>query len=275
MNKALAMLVCASALVPAGARAAELVLEGLVARVTVLPEARSDFAVEVRPGSGSLPSVTISREGGRTLLTSGVEVGACTRVDGRMRVGLRDGSQAEMSEAPDVIIHAPRAFSLSGDNSGLIGQIGPAEDLDISQSGCAFWDVANVAGTLRAEMSGGARLTAGTSRSALLGASGGAAITTGAVADLVAEASGGGAIRVASVSGAAEATASGGGRIEIESGQGSTLRAHASGGGRIVHRGEVAALHATASAGGQIEVFQVENVVSRFVSAGGQVVVGN
>jgi hypothetical protein len=275
VNKTLAMIIGACTLVPGGAWAAELVLDGLVARVTVIPEVRSDFAVEVRAGSGGLPDVSVSEEGGRALLTSGVEVGACVGSGDRMQVGLRDGTRAEMSDAPEVIIHAPLTFSVSGANSGLIGQIGPAEDLAITQSGCVFWDVADVAGRLRVNLSAGARLTAGASDSTLLGASAGAAISTGAVSDLVAEASAGGMIRVASASGSAEANAASGGSIEIKGGETTTLRAEASSGARIVHRGKVESLWADASVGGEVEVSEVENVVSRSVSIGGRVVVGD
>lgn len=275
MSKALALFVCACAVPSAGAQAAELVLDGLVAWVTVVPEARSDFAVEVRPGSGSLPPVTVTQDGGRAVLTSGVEVGACAQAHGSLQVGLRGGGRAEMSEAPRVIVHAPRTLSVSGTNSGVIGAIGPTADLYIRQVGCAFWDVADVAGMLQAEMSGGATLTAGAVGAALLQASAGGAVTTGPVADLVAEASSGGSVRVASAVGAVEASASAGGWIEIQGGQATTLRANASGGGSIEHDGRIAALSASASSGGRVEVTQTDNVVSRSVSGGGQVIVGN
>jgi len=275
LSKALALFICACAVPSTGAQAAELVLDGLVAWVTVVPEARSDFAVEVQPGRGSLPPVTVTQDGGRAVLTNGVEVGACAQANGSLQVGLRGGGRAEMREAPRVIVHAPRTLRVSGTNSGLIGTIGPSADLDIRQVGCAFWDVADVAGMLQVEMSGGASLTAGAVGAALLRASAGGAITTGPVADLVAEASSGGSVRVASALGAVEASASAGGWIEIEGGQATTLRANASGGGRIEHDGRIAALSASASSGGRVEVSQTDDVISRSVSGGGQVIVGN
>jgi hypothetical protein len=275
MRKRLVLLISLFSLPPAAAGAAELVLDGLVARVTVMPEARSDFDVEVRPGTAHLPPVTVTREGGRAVVTGGVEVGACAEVGGRMRVGLRGGGEAELAEAPEVIVRAPRTFSVSGSDSGLIGEIGQTDELDIRQGGCGIWDVADVEGTLRAQFSGGARLTGDAAGAAQLGASGGGLVTIEAVADLVAEASGGGVIRVGTVRGDVEAIASGGGRIEIAGGEATTLRAEASGGGRVVHGGTVGALSATATGGGQIEVAEVESVISRSASGGGQVVVGD
>lgn len=256
------------------APAAELVLDGLVARITILPEPRSDIYVVVRPGGSGLPSVSVTQEGERTIVTSGVEVGACAQSGATMRVGLRDGRQVEMGEAPEIIVRAPRSFRVEGADSALIGRIERSEDLHIRQAGCAFWDIGEVV-TLQADMSGGAHLTASGAATANLAAAAGAAVTIGPVANLVAEASAGGMIGVAAVNGAVEASASGGGRIEIGSGRATTFRAVASSGGRILHRGEIVNLHATAVAGGQIEVSQAESILSRSVSAGGQVIVGD
>jgi hypothetical protein len=275
MNKLLAMMICAGAAFPSGARAAELVLDALVARITIVPEVRADFAVEVQAGSERLPPVTVTQEGGRASLTNGVEVGACVGSGDHMRVGLRGGSQVEMSEAPEITIRAPRAFSVSGTESGLVGRIGPADDLRMTQSGCSRWDVAAVTDALHADFSAGARLAAEAGDTMVLRASAGAVIAAGAAHDLMAEASAGAEIHIESVSGSAEATVASGGRIEIEGGETAILRADASTGGQISHGGSVGALHATATIGAQIVVSEAESVASRSVSIGGQISVGD
>ena len=275
MRASFAVLACASVLNTFAAEAKELLLDNLMASIVIIPERRSDFSFEMHPGRRNAPEVKVIRTGNRVVLTSDTEVTSCSEVNGDMFVGLSDGRSLEMVDAPLVTVRAPQTFYLRGRHSAVVGQIGRTENLDIRQGGCAIWDIDDVEGTLRADMSGGARATIGTARDARLTASGGGAVATEGVENLVAEASGGGRIRVSSVSSQARAEASGGGRIEVEGGHGQTLRANASGGGWIAYDGEVASLSASASGGGQVAVAAAQEVVSRSESGGGRVIVAD
>jgi hypothetical protein len=271
----LAFTACLSALGTANVRAAELLLDGLVAHVEIIPEARSDFEVEVQRGDRNAPGVKINRDSGAKLtVTSGVQVGACASVDEHMRVGLRDGRVIDMADAAHVTIRAPETLTLRSFHSGLIGRMGPAANLDLTQGGCATWDVGRVEESLVADVSGGARVTTAEAGSAELEASFGAVLTTGDVGDLTADASGGGVIRVASAT-SVRASASGGGRVEIEGGDGGALRAEASGGGRVLHRGHLATLRAKATGGGRIDVAGAEQIITHATSGGGQIQVSD
>ena len=289
-----ALLIGASAAALAGcAQAQDILLDGVVARVVVVLEARADVSIDVRPGDAALP-VRVRREGGRTVLEGGLEVDRC-RGDGPGRtVRIRGGRELPIRAAPLVTIRAPRSLSISTRKGAVQGEVGPTQNLAVSSGGCSTWRVADVAGNLQLQQGGGARAVAGRARVARLNASGGGSIQAGPVGELQAGASGGGDLRVVSVAGPLTADASGGGVIRIENvsgpitaeasggggvgvagGRSGALQARASGGGWVRHGGTAGGLSARASGGGSIRVAAVNGPIhQRAASGGGTVRIG-
>jgi hypothetical protein len=291
--RAALLVATAVAAVAGAAQAQDVVLDGVVARVVVIPENRADVAVDVQPGGAALP-VRVRREGARTVLEGGLEVNRC-RGDGPGRtVRTRDGRQFSMSSAPLVTVRTPRNVSIETRRGAVQGEVGPMQNLSVSSGGCSTWRVADVAGNLQLRQGGGASAVAGRARTARLQASGGGSIQAGAVGELQAGASGGGSLRVVSVAGPLTADASGGGVIRIDTvsgpitaeasggggvgvggGRSGALQAHASGGGWVRHGGTAAGLSARASGGGSVRVAAVNGPVQqRATSGGGTVRIG-
>jgi hypothetical protein len=286
--------VAAAAASAGAAGAQEVRMDGVVARVVVIPENRANLEVNVQPGAAGLPTVQVRREGQRIVLEGGQDVNRCNTNNGVTTVRTRGGQGIALSEAPLVTIRAPRSVSISTRRGAVQGQVGPAQNLSLSSGGCSNWRLADVAGDLQLSLSGGARATGGRAGGARLKASGGGSIEIGAVraleADasgggrlqvagvngpLNADASGGGVIRVAAVSGPITADASGGGGLDIAGGRSGLLQARASGGGWVDHDGVAAGLSASASGGGRIKVAAVNGPIrQQSQSGGGRVIVG-
>ena len=259
--------------VAGGAQAAELRLDGVVARVNIVPQARSDISVQVQPGRGGLP-VQVQRTGAGVTVRGGYTANNCRGDGENMRVRVRGQGEFHISDAPLITAYVPRSVAVTKRGGAVSGSIGPTQDLSISAGGCSRFVIGDVAGSLVAEQSGGAALQGGSARTAELEASGGGAISLRSVGRLDVEASGGGAVNVASVSGPVDAEGSGGGVVRIRAGRATPLRAEASGGGVVDFDGVAANLDAEASGGGVVRVASATGNVSRSASGGGHVSVG-
>jgi hypothetical protein len=290
-----ALMIGAGAAVLAGAaRAQEVQMDGVVARVVVIPESRANLEVTVQPGGAGFEPVRVRREGQRVVLEGGLDVNQCKTNNGGTTLRTRGGRRLQLSAAPLVTIRSPRSLAISTRRGAVEGQVGPMQNLSLSSGGCSRWRLADVSGQLQLTQSGGSRTVAGQARSARLQASGGGSIETGPVGSLDAgasgggrlqvgtvggplnaDASGGGVIRVASVSGAVTAEASGGGGVSIAGGRSGMLKASASGGGWVDHDGAASGLSARASGGGRVQVASLDGPVrERSESGGGRVIVG-
>ena len=258
-----------------GAQAADLLLQGVVGRVEVINEARSDIAVDVRPGSAAVPVPRVTRSGNRVVIDGGVDPRQCNNNRGVTTVTLRGGGEFNLDQAPVITVRAPRSLSIVSRNGAVQGRVGSAQDLALSSGGCSNWTVGDVAGTLRLDQSGGAQARAGGARIANLEASGGGFIRTGAVASLNADASGGGRIDVAQADGPTSLGASGGAHVTVGRGRTGLLRANASGAGHINYGGSAQSLDASASGAAHVRVAQVTGqVVRRHASGMGSVSIG-
>ena len=256
-----------------GAQAAELTLDGVVARVNIVPQARSDIQVQVQPGRAGLP-VTVQRTGQGVTVRGGYTANNCRSDGADMRVRVRGHGEYRIADAPTITAYVPRSVAVSKRGGAVLGSIGPTQDLTFEAGGCSRFTIADVAGTLELEQSGGASVQAGSARIANLEASGGGAISLRSAGRLDVEASGGGAVNVASVSGPVDAEGSGGGVVRIRAGRASPLKAEASGGGVVDFDGVAANLDAEASGGGVVRVAQATGSISRSSSGGGHVSVG-
>ena len=266
----------AAAALTAGAAQAEVIMNGVVARVVVIPENRADYAVQVQPGRGSVPAPRVRREGQRLVVDGGLRVRQCNSNGGSVQVRIADVGRIDMAEAPLITVRAPRNVSLqTGGNGALSGQIGPTQNLSLSSGGCSNWKVGDVAGTLNITQSGGSSATVGQARVARVNASGGGTVSLTRVGDLQADSSGGGVVRVGTVAGPMRAEASGGGGVRVAGGQTGVLRASASGGGWVDYDGSARELDANASGGGRVKVARVTGAVRRSASGGGSIRVGN
>jgi hypothetical protein len=264
----------ALALAMAGqAAAAELVFDETVARVVVIPEARADIQVEVRPGRNGAPALRVVRIGDRVSVSGGSRVRQCNFDGDSGWIKLKGGPRIDMDDAAYVTVRAPRDVRISG-GGAILGSIGRSQTLRLDQSGCANWTAADVSGDLHAALSNGASLKAGAARTAHLTATNGGAVRVVRAERLEATAVGGGVVK-ANTAGVVVATATGGGMVSIEGGASRSLAGTAAGGGHIRHNGRVGELDADASGGAVIRVAQAGRVLSRSARGGSSVVVND
>jgi hypothetical protein len=259
------------------AAAAELVLDQAVARVVVIPEARSDIQVEVAQGRNGAPPVRVSRSGDSVTVSGGSRVRMCNfdTEDGGWIMLSKSGPRVDMEDFASVTVRAPRDVRISGGGGAILGSIGRSQTLTMEQSGCAHWTAGDVAGPLQAEMSTGANLRAGTVPTARLNATSGGAVRVVRADRLDATATAGGVIKANAAPGVVVATATGGGVVTIDGGSTRSLTGTATGGAHIRHKGRVGELEASASGGAVIKVEHAGRVLSRYAHGGSSVVIND
>ncbi|HEX8231795.1 MAG TPA: hypothetical protein VF559_00415 [Caulobacteraceae bacterium] len=265
-------LALAAAAAPLTASAAELVVDGAMARIAVVPEARSDLRVEVTPGSNPMLAVQVRKVGDRVLLHSDLVVRSCTGdsdKDGRwrdMRVRFRNGAQADMAEAPVITVHAPRDLNISG-HGPVSGVVGAARNLSLRYDGCGNWRLDDIAGRLDAQASRGASVRAANVGTGVFRTDSGGAVSAESVADLDLDARNGGAISVARASGRARLNAQAGGAISVSGGRTRDLQVVAESGAAVSYGGRAGAVNASAHGGAVVSIAQADGPVTR--SSGG------
>src|SRR4051812_2228255 len=146
MRLQIALLAAAAALSAGAAQAASVDIRDAVARVTVIPEDRRDIKVEIVRANPKLP-LEIRTEGGQTIVDGGLRrrIRNCGGTGERSHISVRDVGDIGWDERPQLVIRTPRAVELSS-NGAVSGDIGRSASLQIENSGCGSWTVADVTG---------------------------------------------------------------------------------------------------------------------------------
>jgi len=276
MRRSMAILAAAT-LFASGAQAATVEIRDAVARVTVVPQDRSDIKVEIVRGHPQLP-LSVSVAGDRTVIDGDLRrrIRDCDGMGGgKPRIKVRGVGKVDYDDLPQVVIYTPKAVALES-NGAVSGVIGRSASLELHNSGCASWTIADVAGEAELHQSGAGAVKMGAAGTLDLQLSGAASIHAVSVRDgLDAHLSGAGGLTVDSVSGPMEARVSGVGQIHVAGGRASRIRASVSGIGQVEFGGAAGDLDASISGLGQIRVKEVTGSVSKSVTGGGQIKIGN
>ena len=246
-----------------------------VARVTVIPEDRGDVKVEFVTTNAALP-LKVSTSGALTTIDGGLghRIQSCHGREQQPRTRVRGVGAVDYKDMPQVVIRTPRAVVVEA-GGAVFGAIGRSASLDLRDSGCSAWTVADVAGdaTLRESGAGDVRMgSAGRMTVHLSGA--GAVRATQVRQGLDAILSGAGGMTVGDLSGALQAHVSGVGKITVLGGHAGAVRASVSGLGSIAFGGQAESLDASISGIGDIRVKQVTGQVIKSISGGGHVTIG-
>jgi hypothetical protein len=257
------------------AHAATVELKNLYASVEIVPEDRSDVAVDMRAADGKLrlPSVT--------------RVGDTVIVDGGLRplLGCNGGGDPEhganapghgwlgRGSAINLTVHTPRDVRVKA-NGSIIGTVRAAGQVDLTTNGCSHWRIADVAGALSIHQDGAAHIEAGSAGSAHLDLSGFSNVDLAAARALNVDMSGAGKVSLGRISGPVDASLSGVGSVKIASGHAQRVKAEVSGLGGFSLRGSAAELDADVSGIGSVHVDHVDGAVHKSVSGIGHVSVG-
>ncbi|MBS0386634.1 MAG: DUF2807 domain-containing protein [Proteobacteria bacterium] len=229
----------------------ELRFKYIAAHVTVTPEDRQDFAIEItNPGHAPMP--TIERDGENVV------------VDGHLanRVDCDDGGGADLrgygrvaqADLPQIVVHAPRTLHVEYDGAGL-AEIGPSQELHLEVSGCGGATAADVAGELEVEVRGSGRVQAGAAHSLDAQVFGSGGLNTGAIADgAAANVFGSGSMTLASVTGSLKANSHGSGGVNVSGGSITNAEFDLFGSGDIVVAAPVQRLKASIHGSGDVTV---------------------
>jgi hypothetical protein len=268
----------------------EVEIRHAVARVAVIVEDRTDVAVEVEQGTSGLPAIRVSRDGNQVSIDGGLRRrGFLNRSDGirNCRSGAEDGQpgagasvevrdigRVNLSDAPLIVIRTPRSVSI--DASGAVfGSVGRgAASVDLGNSGCGNWNVANTEGPVSLSISGTGNIRAGTSNALEVSLSGAGSVTAGATRALGVSVSGVGDVIIARVDGPAEISVSGAGDVAVRAGTVPNLSVSVSGVGDVDFDGVATDVDASVSGAGDVNIARATGSVERSVSGVGDIRIG-
>ncbi|WP_395674283.1 GIN domain-containing protein [Phenylobacterium sp.] len=276
MRLAVSALIGTCALAAGGvAQAAEVKIRDAAARVTVIPESRSDILVEVVRANPDLP-IRIRQERNVTLVDGrlGARIGGCRGEGGSARVHVRGHGQVPVAQLPQVVIRTPMDVKVEA-SGAVFGVVGRAASVDLAHGGCGDWTLANVRGDLKLNQAGSGDTLAGSAGSARIRLAGAGDVSLRAVASgLKLDLAGSGDIVAASASGPVDISLAGSGEVRIAGGRATALSASVAGSGDVVYEGEADSLRARVAGSGDIRVRRVRGEVARSVIGSGQVSVG-
>jgi len=276
MRLAIAIAAAAVTLGVAGAAAAgpSVEIRDAVARITVIPEDRPDVKVEFLTVNPSLP-IEVRTSGGETVVDGGLRhrIRGCHSRGDSPTASVRGVGTIEFKDMPQVVIHAPKAVVVEA-GGAVVGTIGRAASLELENSGCSNWTVADVSGDVTLRDSGVGTVRMGQAGRLNVHLSGSGNIRATKVGGLDASVSGAGGITVNELTGPMEAQVSGVGHIKVLGGNAGAVRASISGVGGVDFDGRAASLDAQISGIGGIRVKEVTGPVTKSVSGGGHISIG-
>jgi hypothetical protein len=277
MRLAIAIAAAATALASAGAAAAAPAVEirDAIARVTVIPEDRADVKVEMLTRNAALP-LEVRTEGSTTVISGNLahRIYDCRTRGDHPTASVRGLGKVTYENMPQVVIHTPKAVIVEA-GGAVYGSVGRAASLDLENSGCSAWTLADIAGDASLRESGAGSVKMGSAGRLELRLSGAGSVHATQVRQgLDATLSGAGGVNIDDLSGAMLAHVSGVGHIKVAQGHAGAVHASVSGVGSVDFGGDAQSLDASISGFGGIRVKAVSGPVTKSISGGGHVTVG-
>ena len=277
MRTSIALVAALAASATAGAaNAASVEIRDAVARVTVIPEDRNDVKIEFLTHNPDLP-LKVRTVGSETIIDGDLDrrITNCHRKQDSYAAHVRGVGRVAYADVPQVVIRTPKAVEVSS-NGVVFGTVGRSTSLDLKNSGCSTWTVADVAGDARVQDSGAGSVKMGMAGRLDLRLSGAGDIhATRIRQSLEASLSGVGSVSIDSLGGSMDAKVSGVGKIRVADGHAGSVRASVSGMGSVEFGGAAESLDASISGLGNIRVKHVDGSVSKSVTGGGHVTIAD
>jgi hypothetical protein len=268
----------AAALGFAGAAAADpsVKIKDAVARVVVIPEARSDVKVEFLTTNRSLP-LEIRQHGSETVVDGRLKMGrinGCNSVMGRTVVHVRGVGDVKWDDIPQIVVRTPMDAEVSA-GGAVFGSVGRTDALELNNAGCGDWTVANVRGKLELSQAGSGDAKAGSAGSAEINIAGSGDVRTQEIGgDLEVNIAGSGGVTTASVAGKLDANIAGSGDVTVSGGHARSVEADIMGSGDVVFDGVAEKLDVHVAGSGDVRVAKVLGPVSKSVAGSGDVIIG-
>jgi len=263
------------AMAAGGAQAASVEVKDAVARVVVIPEARSDIKVEFLTSNPSLP-LKVRTLGDRVIVDGDLDrrIRSCHSNGTNIRVRVSGVGDVAYEDMPQIVIRTPKDVNF-GAGGAVFGSIGKSTSLDLSNAGCGDWTVANVAGKMKINQAGSGNTVTGSSGEAILRIAGSGDVRTGEVAGaMTADVAGSGDINTLSISGPLNIKMAGSGDVRIAGGHATEMSVSIAGSGDVSLDGVADSLRARIAGSGDVHVKQVNGPISKAVVGSGGVSIG-
>lgn len=275
----------------AQAKGPEIEIKDAVARVIVIPEDRTDVAVEVVKGSNAeLPAITIERTpSGKVKLNGNLRRrirGCDSRGDAATPAGgspldslagvtvrVREIGEVSMSTTPIITIRAPKDVRIEA-GGAVFGWIGRANSVELGNAGCGDWTVADATGAVELSQAGSGDTRAGKSSSLSVSVAGSGDVQAGPTGNLETSIAGSGDVTVASVRGKVEVSIAGSGSVTVNGGAVTTVEASIAGSGDVDIKAAVQSVDASIMGSGDVNVRSVSGAVEKSVMGSGSINVG-
>lgn len=271
----------------------EVEIRHAVARVAVVIEDRNDIAVEIEQGSSGLPGVQVTRHGANVRIDGGLggRRGLFGRGDGLRNcrsgpdnartpgegasVEVRSLGRINLADAPLIVIRTPRTVDV--DASGAVfGSVGRgASSVELGNSGCGDWNVANTDGRVSLSVAGSGDISAGTSSALEVSIAGAGSVTAGATRGLDISVSGAGDVIVTRVDGPTDISLAGAGDVAIRGGTAPTLRIDIAGVGDVDFDGVAGDVDVSLAGAGDVNIARATGSISRSVAGVGDIRIGS
>lgn len=277
MNVRLGVAVGAMAVAISGvAAAADVEIRNAAARVTVIPEARSDIAVSIYRTHPRLP-LRVYHEGDTVRIDGGLGIRSpnCRSIFGRKGVSVWGAGFTPFEAMPQVLIRTPMNVKVKA-GGAVFGAIGRADSVELANAGCGDWTVANVSGPADVRVAGSGDVRAGSVGSAEVRISGSSDISFNDVRNgLTSATSGSGDLRAGVVNGPMHVRVAGSGDVIARGGQVTDMVVSVAGSGDVRFGGVAQSLQAAVAGSGDVNVGRVTGTVSKHVAGSGSVTVGS
>ena len=273
------ILLAAVAVFAAGAAqaAASVEVKDAVARVTVVPENRSDIKVEIISANPKLPLTVRTAAGGKVIVDGGLarKIRNCRGSGERASIDVRDAGSFGYAEMPQVVIHTPRDVLIET-GGAVFGAIGRAASVELGNSGCGDWTVANVEGAAKISQAGSGDTRMGSTGSLRVRVAGSGDVAAADVkSGLDVSIAGSGSAHVKSTAGPLEISVAGSGDVDIGSGRVTAMKVSIAGSGDVDFGGVADSLKARIAGSGDIHVGEIKGEVSKTVVGSGSIRIGN
>ena len=276
MGRSIALLAAAAALSLAGAAdAASVEVKDAVARVTVVPEDRTDIKVEIVRANAALP-LAVRTQGDRVIVDGdlGRRIRSCRGEGAGRSVTVRGVGDIGWREMPQVVIRTPRDAHVAV-GGAVFGAVGRSASLTLSNAGCGDWTVGNVGGRLNIRQAGSGDTRAGSAGALEVRVVGSGDVATADVRGPVkVDIAGSGSVSVRSVQGPLDVDIAGSGDVNVAGGRATTFEASIAGSGDVDFRGVADSLKARIRGSGDVRARQVRGEVSRSVMGSGSITIG-
>jgi hypothetical protein len=270
------LLAAVAAFAAGAAQAASIEVKDAAARVTVVPEDRSDIKVEVVSTNPRLP-ITVRTLAGRTIVDGDLErrIRSCRGAGDKASVEVRDRGSFAYADLPQVVIHTPRDVQI--DTGGAVfGAVGRSASLNLGNSGCGDWTVANVAGEAKVSQAGSGDTRMGSTGSLRVRLAGSGDVAAADVkGGLDISIAGSGSAHVKSIAGPLEVSVAGSGDVDVLGGRATTMKVSIAGSGDVDFRGTADSLKVRIAGSGDVHAGQVRGEVSKTIMGSGSIRIGD